>query len=108
MSMSSTNLSHDSQHAAANHRHEGGPVWLSAAAGLCASLVGLGLARFAYTPLIPALIVAKWFSAADVVYLGPANLAGYLPGAIVAREVGAPLGPVGSLPPVMLLPPLCG
>ena len=28
-------------------------------AALCANLVGIGLARFGYTPLIPALISAK-------------------------------------------------
>ena len=39
-------------------------------AGLCASLVGIGLARFGYTPLIPPLIEAHWFAAQDVVYLG--------------------------------------
>ena len=49
-------------------------------AGLCASLVGIGLARFAYTPLIPPLIEAHWFAAQDVVFLGAANLAG-CPGA---------------------------
>src|ERR1700738_324685 len=97
MSMSSTNLSHHSQHAAANHSNEGGPVWLSAAAGLCASLVGLGLARFAYTPLIPALITAKWFSPAEAVYLGAANLAGYLAGALIARELGKRGGAVHAL-----------
>ena len=42
-------------------------IWRYAVAGLSASLVGLGLARFSYTPLIPALINAKWFSASDVV-----------------------------------------
>ncbi len=86
----------------ASHRHpatahpqkEGGSAWLFAVAGLCASLVGLGLARFAYTPLIPALIAAKWFSPADVVYLGAANLAGYLAGALVAREFGTRAGAV--------------
>lgn len=62
----------------------------TAAAGLCASLVGLGLARFAYTPLIPAIIAAKWFSPSDVVYLGAANLAGYLAGALLgAAKRGA-------------------
>ena len=60
-------------------------TWRYAVAGLSASLVGLGLARFSYTPLIPALIAAKWFSASDVVYLGAANLAGYLAGALAAR-----------------------
>jgi hypothetical protein len=31
-------------------------------AALCANLVGIGLARFGYTPLIPALISANWFT----------------------------------------------
>jgi predicted MFS family arabinose efflux permease len=56
-------------------------------AGLCAVLVGIGLARFAYTPLIPALIDAKWFTAAQAAYLGAANLAGYLAGALSARAI---------------------
>ena len=73
------------------------PVWRWASAGLCASLVGLGLARFAYTPLIPALIAAKWFTPADVVYLGAANLAGYLAGALAARPLAARFGAVTLL-----------
>ena len=42
--------------------HDSGPktatqgFWRAVLAGLCATLVGIGLARFAYTPLIPALI----------------------------------------------------
>jgi len=78
-------------------------VWLSAAAGLCASLVGLGLARFAYTPLIPALIAAKWFSPAEAVYLGAANLAGYLTGALIACELGKRAGAVHALRGTMVL-----
>jgi hypothetical protein len=54
--------------------------WRPVLAGLCATLVGIGLARFAYTPLIPALIAAHWFSPSATVYLGAANLAGYLAG----------------------------
>jgi predicted MFS family arabinose efflux permease len=107
MSMSSTIVSHHRHQATPHRRNEGGPVWLSAAAGLCASLVGLGLARFAYTPLIPALIAAKWFSPADAVYLGAANLAGYLAGALVARALGARLGAVRSLRGMMVLASLC-
>ncbi|OBV41143.1 YbfB/YjiJ family MFS transporter [Janthinobacterium psychrotolerans] len=57
------------------------------AAGLCASLVGIGLARFAYTPLIPSLIEARWFSVNDVIYLGAANLLGYLAGALLGRPM---------------------
>ena len=49
--------------------------------GLYFSLVGIGLARFAYTPLIPALISAGWFSPSQAAYLGAANFAGYLAGA---------------------------
>jgi MFS family permease len=103
MSMTSTNLGHPGQAAIAEHRNEGGPIWLSAMAGLCASLVGLGLARFAYTPLIPALISAKWFSPAEAVYLGAANLAGYLAGALIARELGSRAGSVRSLRAMMVL-----
>ena len=62
-------------------------VWLPIFAGLCASLVSIGLARFAYTPLIPSLIQAQWFSASDVVYLGAANLVGYLIGALIGRPL---------------------
>ena len=65
-------------------------------AGLCASLVGIGLARFAYTPLIPALIAAGWFTPAQAAYLGAANLAGYLAGALLARRIAA-LVPTGAL-----------
>lgn len=63
------------------------PIWLPIFAGLCASLVSIGLARFAYTPLIPSLIQAQWFSANDVVYLGAANLVGYLIGALIGRPI---------------------
>jgi predicted MFS family arabinose efflux permease len=85
-------------------RHEQpGSAWRFAVAGLCASLVGLGLARFAYTPLIPALIAAKWFSASDVVYLGAANLAGYLAGALLARPAAARVGAVPAVRAMMVL-----
>lgn len=62
-------------------------IWLPIFAGLCASLVSIGLARFAYTPLIPSLIQAHWFSASDVVYLGAANLVGYLIGALIGNPL---------------------
>lgn len=62
-------------------------IWPPIFAGLCASLVSIGLARFAYTPLIPSLIQAHWFSPSDVVYLGAANLVGYLIGALSGRPL---------------------
>jgi predicted MFS family arabinose efflux permease len=58
-------------------------------AGLCGSLVAVGLARFAYTPLIPSLIQAHWFSSAQTVTLGAANFAGYLVGAVSGRPLAA-------------------
>ena len=72
-------------------------------AGLCASLVGIGLARFAYTPLIPTLIGAHWFAARDVVFLGAANLVGYLGGALAGRPLARRLGARRTLQAMMLL-----
>jgi predicted MFS family arabinose efflux permease len=63
------------------------PVWRLTVAGLCATLVGIGLARFAYTPLLPALITGGWFPSSQAAYLGAANLAGYLAGALGARPL---------------------
>ncbi|MGA7779141.1 MAG: YbfB/YjiJ family MFS transporter, partial [Paraburkholderia sp.] len=60
-------------------------VWRGTVAGASASLVGIGLARFAYTPLLPAIIGAHWFEASTAAYLGAANLGGYLAGALAAR-----------------------
>jgi len=60
-------------------------IWRAALAASSAGLVGIGLARFAYAPLIPALIAAHWFSASGTVYFGAANLAGYLLGAVTSR-----------------------
>ena len=72
-------------------------------AGMCASLVAIGLARFAYTPLIPLLIQAHWFAASDVVYLGAANFAGYFVGALCGRPLAARTGPRAALRAMMLL-----
>ena len=78
-------------------------VWRATLAGACASLVGIGLARFAYTPLIPPLIEAGWFSESDVIYLGAANLAGYLAGAWLGRPAASRLGAIGAIRAMMAL-----
>src|SRR5437868_2562268 len=72
-------------------------------AALSANLVGIGLARFGYTPLIPALIAAGWFRPSAAVYLGAANLAGYLAGALGARWIAAQAGAATALRSAMLL-----
>ncbi|MBO9469952.1 YbfB/YjiJ family MFS transporter [Endozoicomonas sp. G2_2] len=58
---------------------------LGLAGGVC-TLIGIGMARFAYTPLIPALVEAGWFSPHDAAYLGAINLLGYLIGAATAHR----------------------
>jgi len=75
----------------------------AAAAGFCASLVGIGLARFAYTPLLPAIVDAHWFDASVAAYLGAANLAGYLAGALAGRPLSARAGDAASLRAMMAL-----
>ena len=89
--------------AAAVASASGPAVWPLIAAGLCASLIGIGLARFAYTPLIPPLIAARWFSADAVVFLAAANLLGYLLGAIGGRRIASVIGAVAALRAMMLL-----
>lgn len=78
-------------------------VWRYIFAGLCASLVSIGLARFAFTPLIPELIHAQWFSASTTVYLGAANLAGYVCGALIGRPLASRLANEDALRSMMVL-----
>lgn len=55
--------------------------------GMMATLAGIGLSRFAYTPLLPELVQQQWFSASQAAYLGTANLLGYLLGALSAHQL---------------------
>jgi MFS family permease len=77
--------------------------WFATVAGVCGSLVGIGLARFAYTPLIPPLIGAHWFSSADTVTLGAANFAGYLAGALLGRPIATAMSNRSAMRALMLL-----
>ncbi len=76
--------------------------WRVVTAAMVALLVGNGLARFAYAPLLPAVIASGWFSASDAAYLGAANLLGYLGGALVARGLGQRFGAAAVLRGAML------
>jgi MFS family permease len=60
--------------------------------GLCATFIGVGLGRFAYTPLIPFLIESGDLTGSEAAFLGAANLAGYLVGALAAARLGRRLG----------------
>ena len=57
-----------------------------------ATLSGVGLARFAYTALMPQMVHAGWFSGEQVAYLGAANLLGYLIGALAAAPWAERMG----------------
>ncbi len=63
-------------------------VWRLAFLGLAGSLVGNGLARFAYTPLVPVLVEEGWMTTAEAGYLGAFNYAGYFVGALTGLWVG--------------------
>jgi MFS family permease len=61
------------------------PLYRAAFSGLLAMLTSIGIARFGYAPLVPALVAAHWFSAAAAFWLGASNLLGYLVGAAGMR-----------------------
>lgn len=71
-------------------------------AAVLAMLVGIGLSRFAYSPLIPAVVEEGWFSPTQAAYLGAANLAGYLIGALFGRRFSSRLTPTNALRLMMM------
>jgi MFS family permease len=77
-------------------------IWRAAFAASSAGLICIGMARLAYTPMIPALIEQHWFSASAIYYFGAANLAGYLVGAVASRRV-ARLASSGTLMRAMMV-----
>lgn len=70
------------------------PLFLT---GFLATLSGVGLARFAYTALMPQMVLAGWFTGEQVAYLGAANLLGYLIGALAAAPLADRFGAVRIL-----------
>ncbi len=56
-------------------------------AGGATLLIGMGLGRFSYSPLIPALIEAGQLSAWQAGAIGASNFVGYLVGALVAPSM---------------------
>ncbi len=61
-------------------------------AGAAATLAGIGLARFAYVPLFPAMVGAGWVDGGGAGLLGAANLAGYVAGVLGGRGLARGLG----------------
>jgi predicted MFS family arabinose efflux permease len=62
--------------------------WQVIAAGICALVLTVGLARFAYTPLLPLMRVDAGLSAAQGGWLATFNYLGYLLGTLLAARVG--------------------
>ena len=69
--------------------------WTLAWPGLCASIAGVGFARFSYTAIIPFLIGSGQVTPPEAAYLGAAGLAGYLVGALIC--VALPLRPLSAI-----------
>lgn len=57
-------------------------------AGLCSQLVCVGIARFAYTPLLPVMQEQTWLGDATGGWLATVNYMGYMVGALIAASVG--------------------
>jgi predicted MFS family arabinose efflux permease len=70
--------------------------------GFCALLIGIGLGRFGYPPLIPIVIKAGWFSPAQADFLGAFALAGYIIGATLAGLLSHRLKVAASIRIAML------
>src|SRR4029453_16423624 len=66
-------------------------------AGAAATLSSIGLARFAYVPLFPAMVAAGWVTGAEGGFLGAVNLAGYLIGVLGGRTLAGRFGTARAL-----------
>ncbi|MFN4160785.1 MAG: YbfB/YjiJ family MFS transporter, partial [Stenotrophomonas sp.] len=62
--------------------------WQVIAAGICALVLTVGLARFAYTPLLPLMRVDAGLGAAEGGWLATSNYLGYLLGTLLVARVG--------------------
>ena len=62
-------------------------MWRAALAGLAALMLTIGLGRFAFGPLVPALVREGWFSPSMAGYLGATTLFGYMFGAGSAQAM---------------------
>lgn len=71
--------------------------WPAILAGMCATVVSNGLLRFAYGPILPALVRENWLPEGQAGALGGINLLGYLAGASVAGMAARRFGMRGAL-----------
>jgi predicted MFS family arabinose efflux permease len=83
------------------------PLYRAAFSGLLAMLVGIGIARFGYAPLVPALIAAHWFTAPAAFWLGAVNFLGYLLGALGMRSWRHPIHTRLTVVALMTITAIC-
>ncbi len=72
-------------------------LWRPALAGAAATCAGNGIARFAYVPMFPAMVVAGWVDGGQAGMLGAAALAGYLVGTLAGPVAGRRFGVPATL-----------
>lgn len=65
--------------------------------GTAATFIGIGLARFAFVPLFPAMVAAGWVDGQGAALLGAMALTGYLAGALSGLSLGLRLGVPAAL-----------
>ncbi len=82
-------------------------AWHAIAAACCATLLGVGLQRFAYAPLLPAMVHEGWLTPTVGGLLGAANFAGYVIGAVLAPAIARLLGTARTLRWSMALATAC-
>ena len=56
----------------------------AALAGFAGLSVGIGLLRFAYSPIVPSLIEHQWTTVSQAAWLGSSNFWGYIVGVVIA------------------------
>ena len=66
-------------------------AWQVLLGGICALVLTVGLARFAYTPLLPQMQAQAGLGVADGGLLAAINYAGYMSGALLAAWIESPL-----------------
>ncbi len=62
-------------------------AWQVILGGICGLVLSIGMARFAYTPLLPALQLQTGLSDASAGALAAVNYAGYITGALAAAWI---------------------
>lgn len=64
-------------------------LWKVLLAGICSLILTVGLARFAYTPLLPVMRAETWLTEVAGGWLATFNYMGYMSGALLAASVSS-------------------